>query len=333
MVIKMYGYNTFHDEIMTELIGNVRNRRTNQAYIFEGPEGLGIFEAAKLFAAALACLERETAPCGNCAACRLSYAGSNPDIIYVNTGDKKSIGVEKIREMSRDVYIKPFEGDRKVYIIEDGGMLTEEAQNAMLKILEEPPEYAVFIIVTVSAELLLSTVLSRCAKVRFMPLSERDMRGYIGEKYGSTEQNIDFLVRFSQGIPKKADEIIADSDFAALRREAFDKLLPLLSKYRISAYRVTEFLENNKERAELILSLWQSFMRDIMLLQNGAKELAVNVDMQEELSKLALKFPDNYCIIALERLIEAKKMLKRYVNLHVLGLNLSFSIKKSIYEG
>lgn len=327
----MYGYETFHDSVMLELIKNVHDGQTNQAYIFEGPEGVGIPASAELFAAALACTRQQTAPCGDCTACRLSRAGNNPDIIHVTTGDKKSIGVDKIREISADVFIKPFEGDSKVYIIADGGALTEEAQNAMLKILEEPPEYAVFIIITASAQVLLPTVLSRCARVRFMPISEAAMREYIEGKYGKTEQDIGFLVRFCRGIPKTADDIIADSEFPALRREAFRTLGAIFSKHRISAYAVCEFLEQNKERAELILNLWQSLVRDIMLIQNDAAALAVNVDMNDELSKLAAKLSDRSPIIALERLIEAKKMLRRYVNLHVLGLNLSFSIKNSIY--
>lgn len=328
----MYGYDTFHDEVMLELINNVHDGLSNQAYIFEGPEGLNILCSAKLFAAALTCLNKKTAPCGECRVCRLSYADSNPDIIYVNTADEKSIGVEKIREMSKDVYIKPFEADYKVYIIEDGNALTEAAQNAMLKILEEPPEYAVFVIITASCETLLPTVLSRCAKVRFTPLSEEQMHSYIEEKYGKTELDTEFLTRFSQGIPKMADDIISDPDFEPIRRQAFKMLVPLLSKHRISAYAVTEFLENNKEKAELILNLWQSFLRDILLMQNDAKALTVNADMNEELSKLASRLPDNCCIIALERLIVAKNMLRRYVNLHVLGLSLSFSIKNSIYS-
>lgn len=329
----MYGYEIFHDSVMLELINNVHDGLSNQAYIFEGPEGVAIPESARLFAAALTCKNRQTAPCGICPVCRLSYAGNNPDIIYVTSGDKKSIGVDKIREMSADVYVKPFESDYKVYIITDGAQLTEEAQNAMLKILEEPPEYAVFIIIAASAEVLLPTVLSRSTRVRFAPLGDEQMRRYIEEKYAKSGSELDFLVRYCRGIPKAADDLTADADFAEIRRGAFRMLTPLLSKHRISAYTVCDFLEENKERAELVLDLWQSFMRDVVLIQNGADGLTVNVDMNDELSKLAAKLEDGGAIIALERIITAKKMLRRYVNLHVLGLNLSFSIKNSIYAG
>ena len=327
----MYRFDTFNDDIMLELINNIHTGAYHQAYIFEGPEGLNIPESAELFAAALTCRSRKNAPCGNCDVCNLSYAGTNPDIIYINTGGKKSIGIDRIREISKNVYVRPFESENKIYIIEDAGALTDEAQNAMLKILEEPPEYAVFILIVTSSSILLPTVLSRCSRVRFNPLSEEKMKDYIAAKYPDNTHNIDFIVRFSQGIPKKAEEIMNDPDFESLRKESFNMLIPLLSKHRISAYTVTEFLETNKDRPELIFDLWQSFLRDIMLLQNGAEHLIVNIDMHANIKKLASKLPENYCVTAINCLITAKTMLRRYVNLHALGLNLSFSIKKFIY--
>ncbi len=328
----MYGYNTFHDTVMLELINNIHNGIFNQAYIFEGPDGLNIIDSAKLFAAALTCSNKKNAPCTNCNVCKLSYAGTNPDITFINTQDKKSIGVDRIREISKDVYIRPFESDCKVYIIEDGTALTDEAQNAMLKILEEPPEYVVFIIITTSSAMLLPTVLSRSSTIKFPPLKEGRMKEYLREKYPEITDNLEFLARFSQGIPKKAEEIIDNPDFEPLREKSFEMLIPLLSKHMISAYTVTEFLENNKDNTEMIFDLWLSFLRDVMLIQMSAKGLLVNTDMKEQLLKLASKIPEKYCICAINRLISAKTMLRRYVNLHVLALNLSFSTKKSLLK-
>lgn len=325
----MYGFDTFHDDLCLELIENVHSRNFHQAYVFEGPEGLNILESAKLFAAAITCQRRETAPCGDCPVCRLSYAGTNPDITVIDTGGKKSIGIDVIRDMLKDVYVRPFESENKVYIITDGSALTVESQNAMLKILEEPPEYAVFIVITASASVLLPTILSRAVKLRFMPLGEEKMREYIKSKYPQAE-NTEFLVRFSEGLPERADSIINDESFEPLRREAFKMLIPLLSKHRISAYAVAEFLEKNKEKAKTILDLWQSFLRDIFLMQSGTPELTANVDLKDELSKLAARLPEKYVILALDRLIASKNMLRRYVNLNALALNLSFSIKNGI---
>lgn len=325
----MYKFNTFHDEICLELIESVHSKNFSQTYIFEGPQGLNITESAKLFAAAVACQRREAAPCGACAACKLSYAGTNPDIILIDTAGKKSIGVDVVRDMLKDVYVRPFESENKIYIITDGAALTAEAQNAMLKILEEPPEYAVFIIIAASASVLLPTILSRAVKIRFMPLSESEMREYITKNYPD-EKNVEFLIRFSEGLPERADNIIKNPDFEPLRQDAFKMILPLLSKHKISAWSVADFLEKNKDNAETILDLWQSFLRDIFLVQSGTPELSANTDMKDELAKLAARLPEKYIIHALNRLIASKNMLRRYVNLHALGLNLSFSIKNAI---
>ncbi len=325
----MYRFNTYHDDLCLELIENVHSKSFQQAYIFEGPEGLNILEAAKLFATAITCARREAAPCGECPVCRLSYAGTNPDITIIDAGDKKSIGVDVVRDMIKDVYVRPFEAANKVYIITDGAALTVESQNAMLKVLEEPPEYAVFVIITASASVLLPTILSRAVKLRFMPLSEGRMREYIRSKYPA-EQNVEFLVRFSEGLPERVDSIVADESFEPLRNEAFKMLIPLLSKHKISAYTIAGFMEKNKDKAKNLLDLWQSFLRDIFLIQSGTPELVANADLKDELSKLAARLPEKYVILAIDRLVTAKNMHRRYVNLNALALNLSFSIKKCI---
>lgn len=323
----MYRFDTFHDELCLELLENVHTKTFHQAYIFEGPEGLNILESAKLFATALTCERRSTAPCGECDACKLSYAGTNPDIVFIDSGDKKSIGVDAIRNIQKDIYVRPFKSENKVYIITDGTLLTAEAQNAMLKILEEPPEYVVFIIIATTASALLQTISSRAVKLRFMPLSEDAMRRYLREKHPGSG-NHEFLIRFSEGIPKRCDDILSDENFEPLRLEASKMLIPLLSKHKISAFKVAEFVEANKDKVGTILNLWQSFLRDIFLMQNGAPELTANPDLKDELSKLASMLPEKYVSNAINRIIIAKNMNRRQVNLHALVLNLSFSIKK-----
>lgn len=324
----MYGYDIFHEEIMNDLIKTVREGKTQQAYIFEGDEGLGTAEAARLFANALVCSEPQTAPCRSCHACVCAEAGTSPDIIHISSGDKKSIGVEKMREMIGDAYIKPFEASKKVYIIDDGTRLTEAAQNSLLKLLEEPPEYAVFIILVGSAGFLLQTVLSRCVTVRFYPLERGKIKEYIEKKYPGTGS--DFAAAFSQGNPGVADKMLANPDFEEIRKKAFEVLPNLFSKKRLTAYTVCEFVEGSKENTELIFDFWLSLVRDIMLCQSGADALIMNVDMQEEIKNIAFKLNEKYPIIVIECLITAKKMLRRYVNLHGLLLNLSFSIKKRL---
>ena len=328
----MYGYETFHESILKELINTVHNGENRQAYLFVGPEGVGRHEAANLFAASLVCNTPETSPCGSCQACIGAKSHTNPDIIYVEPKEKKVISAEQAREIVSDAYIKPFESSKKVYIITDGAKLNDFAQNCLLKVLEEPPEYIVFIIIATSETVLLQTVLSRCTIIRFPAVDKNTVNSYIKTNYPDYISQADLLYSLSSGTPGNIKKIIDNPDYDILRSESFKMLVPLMSRHKISAYTICEFMENNSENASLIIEFWQSFLRDIMLIQNNSAELVINKDLQEELKNLSFKMKDNFPIVALEQIISAKTMLDKYVNLHTLALSLSFSIKKRLYN-
>lgn len=316
----MYGYQTFHEKIMLELINAARSGQARHAYIFEGDEGLSLYSSARLFAAALTCTG-ENAPCGECVNCRLSHSGTNPDITDVET-KKKSIGVDEVRAVSEDAYIKPFNSEKKVYIINNAHIMTPQAQNAFLKTLEEPPSFAVFILITPDEENLLQTVRSRCVTVRFPRVSDETVRRYVEQKYPDCG-NIDFVVRYSAGIPENADSIINDEGFDELRKTAFDALARVMSQRKLDAYEAAEFMENNKERADVVLELWISFVRDIILIQQGCDSLLTNSDFMPRLVRAANSFDDKKTVNVQMRLIEAVKMQKRYVNLRALTMRLA----------
>lgn len=327
----MYGYEIFHDEILKELINTVHSGENAQAYLFSGPEGVGLSEAADLFAAALVCENSKTAPCGNCPACIGAKKHTNPDIIYVKPTDKKVVSAEQAREIVADAYIRPFESSKKVYIIPDASKLNEFAQNCLLKILEEPPEYIVFIIISTGEAALLQTVLSRCTAVRFPAVDKSTAKKYIDTHYPEYSDKSELLYSLTSGAPDEIKKIIENPDYEAIRSESFKMLVPLMSRHKISAYTVCEFMENNSDNAALIIEFWQGFLRDIMLIQSDCSHLIINTDLQEELKNLSFKMKNNFPIVALEQTILAKSMLDRYVNLHTLALSLSFSIKKRLY--
>lgn len=328
----MYGYEVFHKDIVTELINSVHNGECSQAYLFTGPEGVGRHEAARLFANALVCTNVKSAPCSSCGACIGAKNNTNPDIVYIKPEERKTITAEQARKIVRDAYVKPFESTKKVYIVENGALLNEFAQNCLLKILEEPPEYAVFIIVAESESVLLQTVLSRCTHIRFPSVKKEIMKEYIEKHYPDEVGRSELLIELSGGVPGAVDSILSDPDFNELRIESFKMLSPLMSSHKISAYKICDFLEDNKDKAEKIIDFWQGFLRDVMLIKNGSDRMIMNVDLQEQLKNIALRMPDNFPIIALEQTIKAKSMLRKFVNLHSLGLNLSLSIKKSLYN-
>lgn len=327
----MYGFEIFHEELMQSLIRAVHHGESGHAYLFEGAEGLGKHAAAGLLAMAMACYHPENAPCGTCDACVQAKSGSNPDIIHINAAGKKSVSVEIIREIAADAYVKPFEAAKKVYIIDQADMMTEQAQNAFLKLLEEPPAYAVFILVAENASMLLQTILSRCMLVRFAPVSEKTIAEYIRQKYPDQEDRAAFLVRYAKGIPGAVDLVVETTDFEELRQAAAQKLGSLLSRRSLSAYMIRDFLEEHKEQAELILDFWVDFLRDAMLLQQECPRLVSNQDLHEIIKRVADSFEARQVIFALEQVIRAKNMVKRFVKLQAVALNMSFLIKKQFY--
>lgn len=321
----MYGYDIFHDKLAEGLISNVRRGNPPHAYIFEGESGLGRYETARLFAAALACND-DNAPCGACSSCIGAKSGTNPDIITVEPEEKKkTIGVEKIRDLIADAYVKPFLAKRKVYIFRDAGIVTEAAQNAFLKLLEEPPEYAVFILITNNADLLLQTVRSRCVKIRFQTLSDTQMSEYIDRVSPDNPQK-EFLVKYSGGIPGNVQKILADSGFDELRTQTVKKLPQLFSSRRLSAYSICDFVEENKDNAALILSLWAGLVRDIIFIQNGSTNLITNGDYRTELKNISARIDEKAALAAAGEILLAEEMLRRYVSLHSLVLRMALSI-------
>ncbi len=181
-------------EYMTGVVGNrglreklcldVLADKLSHATIIEGPYGTGKHTIAKNVAAALACGARTNTalpfPCGRCAGCKKVFEGKSPDFITVGRAhDKATIGVDVIRGLKKDVYTVPNDLDLKIYVIEDADKMTEEAQNALLLTLEEPPSFVRFLLLCESSELLLETIRSRAPVLRTEPIANEDIDAYI----------------------------------------------------------------------------------------------------------------------------------------------------------
>ena len=311
----MYGYETFHEDLMKNLIESVHNGASSHAYIFEGEKGLGVLNSARLFAAALTCKNTGVAPCGSCQNCVESKADTNPDIIYVRPkADKKSIGAKDMRKLEEDVAVKPFNSKHKVYIFEDASLLTEEAQNTFLKTFEEPPEYAVFILITENSASLLQTILSRFTLVHFPSVSDAIMEKYISGKYPEEKERLPFLIKYCAGVPGVADNIINDENFESVRTSSLENLFSVLSTDRSSAFVVKKYLDENKDKAENIFVFWLAYLRDIILMQSQAPNMIINIDKNYYTSKE-----------------EAKKhmgMMSNVVSNNIVDLDLSEIVKR-----
>ena len=164
-----------HQEIITHLQNAISMNKVSHAYLFGGESGSGKKMMASLFAMTLQCEKHGVEPCMECPSCKKAQSQNHPDIIYVKHEKPNTISIDEIREqLINDVMIKPYSSPYKIYIIDEAQKLTLQAQNALLKILEEPPDYGVFLILSTNAERLLPTIRSRCAELQLGPVEQHE---------------------------------------------------------------------------------------------------------------------------------------------------------------
>ena len=161
-----------NETALLQLSSAVKTGRASHCYMFCGEKGLGKHTLAKMFAKALMCENNENRPCGHCKSCIQIENEDHPDVIYIRHEKPTLFSVDEIRDFSKQMYIRPYTSDRRIFILKDAQLLNVQAQNAALKTIEEPPEYGMILLLTDNKEAFLPTVLSRCTEVALQPLSD-----------------------------------------------------------------------------------------------------------------------------------------------------------------
>ena len=195
--------------------------KVSHAYIFSGDKGTGKKMLADAFAITLQCTGEGERPCRKCHSCRQAIGGNHPDIIYISHEKPNSIGVEDIREqLTGDIQIRPYNGKYKIYIIQDAEKMTVQAQNAILKTIEEPPEYAVILLLTTNEQVFLDTIRSRCVLLSLKPVPDDDVKAYLMEQIQIPDYQADICVAFAQGNIGKAVRLASSEDFSMIKASA-----------------------------------------------------------------------------------------------------------------
>ena len=238
-----------HSEILSRFDNSVERNALSHAHLIIGEDGIGKSILAKRFAAKI--MEKDDFK---------EYI----DIVNYKT-TKNSFGVDEVRDIITETNKRPYEGDKKVIIIYEGNKLTVQAQNALLKTIEEPPSGVYIIILCESAELILDTIKSRCQVHKLFPLKESEIKLFIEEKYSNIDEDKkSTLISFSEGIPGKVEKFIEDSSFEDLRNIALDLLKDINSHNEDIILKYETIIAKHDNKEEDIFSIIISFVRDII---------------------------------------------------------------------
>ena len=233
-----------NEKVRNHLKESIIKNTVSHAYILAGDKGIGKEKIAREFAMRLTC-ENDHVGCGQCPSCRQFLANAYPDFFYMDAEGKESIGIDKVREnVVSDVAIRPYHGKYKIYVIDEADKMTVGAQNALLKTIEEPPEYVVILLLVRNMSLLLETIRSRCLKLLLSPVSNDRIKGWLCES-GVSDEIAGGLASYSNGAPGVAKAMAESEDFASI----YEKNVEFLKNIcEVGINEILIFIEELKKR-------------------------------------------------------------------------------------
>ena len=334
--MKRFDYKTVvgHKLICDKLKKSVASGRTLGAYLLSGPEGIGKKTVALPFAASLLCQSpKDGAACLSCPSCRLLAADSHPDLIRVRVPeDKKTIGVEQVREeILQAAFVRPFSSNRKVFLIEEGEALTVEAQNALLKVIEEPPAYVCFLILTRAQNELLETVRSRCLKLQLLPLSAKDCESYFASLSEGEPERRALAAAFSQGNLGRGKKMLVEEANFALYSETVDSLCALLAE-RDGLVDMQQFMVSHKDRIDDIVDFMLVFFRDCLRKTIDRSSRSICQDRAGDISACCARISAGGLVRAMEAVVSFRRRLQRNASFVAASLELLTQIQEETHD-
>lgn len=274
-----------NEKIKEDLKLVLKNQNISHSYLFIGNKGIGKSEFAKEFAKGILC-QNEQKPCLTCKSCIEFDNQNNPDFYYIGLGEESSIKIETIRQMQKRIQELPIVSNRKVYIIDDSDYMTKEAQNSLLKTIEEPPEFVTVILITSNENKILNTIQSRCLKVNFKAIKDEELQTYLKETY-KIENLSNNMLKACGGSIGKALQLYEKQDAYAIIEKVFSNIH---NYHIVSAIKELEILYKDKENIFEMLD----YINVIFL--NKAKQDITYIDYikQIEITKKKINSNCNY---------------------------------------
>ena len=286
-LLRMYDFNSIigEEQLKSKMKAVAQSGKHSHAYLIVGEKRSGKTTFAYCFAKALQCESEGNKPCGACLSCMQMDTGNHPDVITLQHEKADTIGVNDIRTgLNDDIVVKPYRSQKKIYIIDDAQKMTRQAQNALLKTLEEPPSYAVIVMTATSAEALLPTILSRIVVLPIRPVRDSIIRETLMKQKQIPDYRADVCVAFARGNLGRALDLATDEAFDESKAEAV-ALLKGMKEIRygeIYTRAVAVAKEKNSGAFEQLMDFIRIWYRDALVYKstNSEEGLIFREDIQ-----------------------------------------------------
>lgn len=257
-----------HEDIIRHFKSSIEMGKISQSYIINGETGSGKKTLTRALVKTLQCEEGGTEPCNKCKSCIQCESGNQPDIIWLTHDKPNVISVEEVREqINKDIDIRPYSSRYKIYVVDDSHLMNTQAQNALLKTIEEPPAYAIIILLTNNISKLLPTILSRCIVLNVKPVRERDVLDYLVNELKLDKKKADFCMDFAQGNLGKAIRLATSEEYGEIKED----VVSLLRRIdELSAEDIVYSLKNMnhyKLKISDYIDMMMMWYRDILMLK------------------------------------------------------------------
>ena len=305
-----------HEMIKDHFRKAIENHKVSHAYILAGEEGMGRKSLANAFAMTLLCEKGLKEPCMECHSCKQMLSDNHPDVIHVTHEKPGSIGVDDIRKQINDtIMIKPYSSYYKIYMVDEAEKMTVQAQNALLKTIEEPPSYAVIILMTTNPDAFLPTILSRCIQLKLKPLRDYVVKGYLVEKLGVPVEKAEVYAAFARGNLGKAIHIASSEEFGELYRAVLTLLKNIKNMDLPALLEFIKKLQEDHLDINECLDFMQLWYRDILMYKvTKDMNLLIFKDEYKTVSEICRHSSYEGLEAVLEAIDKAKQRLDANVN-------------------
>ncbi len=286
MVVKRNWPVIGHEWAIEQLTRAIQHGRTRHAYLFTGPDRIGKTTLARALAATINCTA-EAAPCGECRNCKLFIKGAHPDLTVLE-GENGTIKIDQVRAIQQTVALRPYEARYRVAILRRFHEATPQAQDALLKTLEEPPPNVVLIVTANAADALLPTILSRCQPLNLRPLPIQQLQEALKQGWNVAEDEAQLLAQISGGRIGWAIKALEDPAEREWRTQVLDALETALKGNRRERFALVEHLALEKNVLLPMLDVWQGYWRDALLMASGSRAPITNYDRRGTIRDMAI---------------------------------------------